>query len=68
MALKMYQVIQYPEWSCPGMIYFVDENNKVVGNQQNPNNDLTQSWAEDGEDWGEFDPAEFKECVEIKRE
>jgi hypothetical protein len=48
MSYQTYQVTQNPEWSCPNMLVFV-QNGMVIGHQQNPENKLTQWWAEDHE-------------------
>lgn len=63
--MKTFQVTQDLEWACPGMLIFVDDDGNIVGNQANPTNGLTAQWAEDGEDWGKFDPNEFAECKEV---
>lgn len=63
--MKTYAITQHLEWCCPGMLIFVDNSGNVIGQQQNPDNDLTQSWSEDGEDWGMFNPADYKEVREV---
>ena len=65
MTTTTYQVIQHNEWCCPGMLIFVDERQNIVGQQQNPDNALTQQWAEDDEDWGIFDPSNYKSVTKI---
>ena len=59
--MKTYQVTQNLDWACPGMLVFVVDG-RIIGHQQNPANGATQSWAEDGTDWGPFDPSNYKEC------
>ncbi|HEY9704976.1 MAG TPA: hypothetical protein V6C58_21235 [Allocoleopsis sp.] len=63
--MKTYAVTQHLEWCCPKMLVFVDDNGYVIGNQQNPNNDLTQNWVEEGETLEKFDPADYKEVREV---
>ena len=63
--MKTYQVTQQLSWACPNMLIFVNDDNHVIGHQTNPDNALTQQWAEDGEDWGLFNPSEYKECKEV---
>ena len=45
---QVYQVTSSPEWACPNMLIFVKDG-MIIGNQQNPDNKLTQWWAEDHE-------------------
>ena len=63
---KTYKVVQNLEWSCPSMLVFV-EDGKVLGYQTNPENKLTQMWAEDEDDWGKFNPGDYQEVIEIKK-
>ena len=64
--MVVYQVIQHNEWCCPGMLVFVDDNGNIFANQTNPENGLTYQSKEDHEDWGKFDPADYKEVKEVK--
>ena len=48
------------------MLIFVDDQNQIIGNQQNPNNGLTSHWAEDDENWGGFHPEDYEKCELIK--
>ncbi len=57
-SITIYSVIQHPEWACPGMWVFVNEDGNVVGQQQNPANDATREWAEGH--WGKFNPDVYK--------
>lgn len=63
--MKTYQITQKLNWCCPEMLIFIDDDNKIIGNQQNPTNALTQNWAEDNEDWGDFDPDAYLEVIEL---
>ena len=63
--MKTYSVIQHLDWCCFGMLIFVDDNGNVIGHQQNPTNDLTQNWSEEGENWGAFDSSDYKEVREV---
>lgn len=63
-AYEVYQVTQSLEWCCPGMLVFVMEG-EVIGYQQNPDNGLTQTWAEDGETMGVFNPDDYVSCEQI---
>jgi hypothetical protein len=60
-----YQVTQKNEWACPGMLIFVYDG-RMIGRQINPNNALTQEFAEDEEDWGEFNPSEYAEVKLVR--
>lgn len=60
--MKTYQVIQKNTWANPNMLIFVDESGMVVGHRLNPNNSMTESWAEEGEDWGFFSPEDYESC------
>ncbi len=63
--MKTFQVIQSPAWSAPNMLIFVNSQNEIVGQQVNPQNALTQEWAENGENWGQFNPANYQSVSEI---
>lgn len=63
--MKTFQVIQSPEWSAPNMLVFVNEANEIIGQQVNPQNALTQEWADDGETWGQFNPANYQFVTEV---
>lgn len=43
------------------MLIFVFEGN-IIGQQDNAQNTLTQTWADDDEDWGEFNPNDYLKC------
>lgn len=45
-----YQVIQRLEWSCPGMVVYVNEEGVITGIQANPDNSLTYQDA-DGDEY-----------------
>ena len=62
--MKTYKVTQKLQWCCPDMLVFVDTNNKVIGIQPNPDNTLTQQWAE--QNYGDFNPTEY-EKIELVR-
>jgi hypothetical protein len=48
------------------MLITVNSQNKIVGIQQNPKNSATYSEPEEDEDWGEFNPQDYKDCKEVK--
>ncbi len=65
--MAIYQVIQNPEWACPGMVIWTQTygaNEFVTAMQQNPENGLTyQSFDEDEE--YRFDPTEYAYIEEV---
>ena len=66
--MRIYQVTQHNEWCCPGMLITVNSQNKIVGIQQNPENRATYSEPEEDDDWGEFNPQDYKDCKEVIKE
>jgi len=58
MRIYVYSTVQHNEWCNPGMLVAVNENNEVTWIQQNPDNDLTQTWFD--EDRVQFDVTAFK--------
>jgi hypothetical protein len=61
-----YQVIQRPEWSCPGMIVWVNESGIVIGIQTNPENSSTYQDVEDSDYFDSSDYAYVEKVVAIK--
>jgi hypothetical protein len=58
MRVYVYSTIQHNEWSCPGALVAINENNEIVWIQQNPDNDLTRQYFDDKQI--QFDVTAFK--------
>ena len=47
------------------MLIFVNDDNMIIGCQENPNNGLTLRWMDDDDDLEIFDPSDYEKCVLI---
>jgi len=63
--MKVYQVMNHNEWCCPGMLVYVDSDNNIVATQCNPENTMTYNSKGEDEDWGLFNPDDYKEVKEV---
>jgi hypothetical protein len=63
--MKIFSVIQYNEWACPGMLVATDDDGYIIWTQQNPNNELTKTWFDEEEFKYKFDPSEYKSVIQV---
>ena len=61
-----YQVTQNLDWCCPKMLVYVDNEGYITGGRYNPDNGLTE-WYADEEKYGlvKFEPESYKDCIKL---